>query len=521
MKLKTADKFILQSYLGPMFATFFIVTFILLMNVLWRYIDELVGKGLPFTAIIEMLFFSTSTMLPMGLPLCTLLAAIMTMGSLGENNELLALKAAGVSLPRIMTPIIIVAVLVSIGSFFIINNYVPYSAKKMSSLIYDIRQQRQEISFQDGVFFNGIPDISIRVNKQDPKTKKLTGVLIYDTRDPNISKTIVADSGYIELVDDNQFMNIKLFHGQNYEDNRSYSWYTEPELRHHKFEIQDMSLELEGFNFERSENNMFSSSSETMNIDELQKNIDTLSWASESSIQAYNKEILKRYLFLSDTSAVFHRDSMASIKRHKIMLTNEMVDTLSVESKARLYDDVAQKLANMKFYAKSGHGTIAETIIPLYRSKADWHKKLSLPVSVFIFFLIGAPLGAIIRRGGLGMPIVIAVLFFIFYYILFISGDKMVKDGSWSPIFGMWLSSIVLFPIAVFLTYKATTDSQLMNTELYYNFFMKIKAYIYRILPEKLKNRATKKDKTWKTRIKKAPSSTPSRRRWKILKREK
>ncbi|MEG2758309.1 MAG: LptF/LptG family permease, partial [Rikenellaceae bacterium] len=276
MRLKTSDKFILRSYLGPMFATFFIVTFILLMNVLWRYIDELVGKGLPFSAIVEMLFFTTSTMLPMGLPLCTLLAAIMTMGSLGENNELLALKAAGVSLPRIMTPIIIVAALVSVGSFFIINNYVPYSARKMSSLLHDIRQQRQEISFQDGVFFNGIPDISIRVDKQEPNTKKLLGILIYDTRDTKTSKTIVADSGYIDLVDDNQYMNIKLFNGQNYEDNRSYSWYTEPDLTHHKFDIQELSIALEGFNFERSDkNNVFSSSSETMNMVELQKNIDT------------------------------------------------------------------------------------------------------------------------------------------------------------------------------------------------------------------------------------------------------
>lgn len=498
MRLKTADKFILKSYLGPMFATFFIVTFILLMNVLWRYIDELVGKGLPFSAIVEMLFFSTSTMLPMGLPLCTLLAAIMTMGSLGENNELLALKAAGVSLPRIMAPIVVVAALVSVGSFFIINNYVPYSAKKMSSLIYDIRQQRQEISFKDGVFFNGIPNISIRVDKQDPQTKKLTGVLIYDTRDHRISKTIVADSGYIELVEDNEYMNIRLFTGQNYEDNRSYTWYTDPELRHHKFDLQNMTIKLEGFNFERSDNDFFSSSSETMNITELQHNIDSLVDISEREVTKFKIDILKNHLFASDTSAVFHRDSLASTKRHKIILTSEMVDTLSVDNKAKLYDNVSQKLSNMKFYAKSGHSSISESLIPLYRSMADWHKKLSLPVSVFIFFLIGAPLGAIIRRGGLGLPIVIAVLFFILYYILFISGDKMVKDGSWVPTFGMWLSSIVLFPIAVFLTYKATTDSQLLNLELYYNFFRRIKTRIDNITPDRFKNRVTKKKKNGK-----------------------
>lgn len=468
-----------------MFATFFIVMFIMLMNVLWRYIDELVGKGLPLKAIIEMLYYTTATMLPLGLPLCTLLAAIMTMGTLGENNEILALKAAGVSLPRIMLPITIVALVVSILSFFVINNYVPYSMRKMGNLLTDIRNQRQEIEFRDGVFFNGIPDISIRVDKQDKKTKELTGVLIYDTRDSRISKTIVAESGYIDISDDNKFMNITLFNGQNYEDNRGYTWYNEPELRHHMFDKQEMHLELDGFSFERSENNMFANASETLSINELQNNIDSLSGESERSVSSFKNDFFKKQLFYSDTTAVFHQDSVKDIKTHKIVLNNIMIDTLPTETKAEIYDNVAKKLASLKFSARAGHSEITDSSIVLYRSKADWHKKLSLPVSVFIFFLIGAPLGAIIRKGGLGMPVVIAVLFFILYYVISLYGEKMVKDGSWQPLLGMWLPAMVLFPIALFLTIKATTDSQLFNFEFYYNYYSKLEKFIYSKLPEK------------------------------------
>ena len=222
MKLKTADKFILKSYLGPMFVSFFIVMFILLMNVLWRYIDELVGKGLPLSVIIELLFYTTSTLIPLGLPLATLFAAIMTLGNLGENYELLALKAAGIPLQRIIRPITIMAVLISIGSFFVMNNFVPYSYQKMGNLLFDIRQMKQEIEFQDGVFFNGIPQVSIRVTKQDPKTKLLTDVLIYDTRNSNTVSTIVADSGYISLSKDKAFLKVRLFHGQHYEIGRAH-----------------------------------------------------------------------------------------------------------------------------------------------------------------------------------------------------------------------------------------------------------------------------------------------------------
>ena len=179
--MKTVHKLILKSYAGPMVLTFFIVLFVFIMQFMWRYIDELVGKGLGMDVILELMMYAAVTLIPMVLPLATLFAAVMTMGNMGENYELLALKSAGISLPKIMRPLIILVLFVAVGSFFVANNLVPIATKKISALLYDIRQQKQSIEFKDGLFFNGMDDISIRVDRQDPKTKLLNGVLIYDT----------------------------------------------------------------------------------------------------------------------------------------------------------------------------------------------------------------------------------------------------------------------------------------------------------------------------------------------------
>ncbi|MBQ5718103.1 MAG: LptF/LptG family permease, partial [Alistipes sp.] len=219
--MKTIHKLVLKSYLGPMILTFFIVMFVLMMNIVWRYIDELVGKGLSAGIIIELMTYFMANMLPLGLPLAVLLAAIMTMGNLGENYELLAMKSAGMSLVQITKPLIILIGLVSVGSFFIGNNLVPYANKKILSILYDIRQQKQTLEFQDGLFFNGIDDMSIRVGHQDPETHLLTDVLIYDNRATNGNmNTIVADSGYIRLSDDKRFLLVTLYQGEMYEQTR-------------------------------------------------------------------------------------------------------------------------------------------------------------------------------------------------------------------------------------------------------------------------------------------------------------
>lgn len=459
------------------------------MNVLWRYIDEIVGKGLPFTAIVELLFYATSTLIPLGLPLSTLLAAIMTMGNLGENNELLALKAAGISLFRIMRPIIVVAILISIGSFFVINNYVPYSHRQMANIRHDISQTKGKIEFNDGIFFNNIPNVAIRVGKQDKETHKLTDVLIYDTRDPKITKTIVADSGYIGISTDSKFLRVELYDGHNYEDTRDFQWYNSPSMRHHIFEYQRLLIELEGFGFERSDVDVLKDNPASKDIFSLAKNIDSLTLIADEKIDGFMATLLKSKIIRADSHEYLRLkgDSVGMLKVTPIVASHHF-DTMSITNKSEVFDRISERLTEVKNFVTVEHDKIRTSTFVKYNSQINFHEKMALPISVFIFFLIGAPLGAIIRKGGLGLPVVISIFFFIVYYILTLTGNKMVSDGVWPPIIGQWLSSIVLLPLAIFLCYKSTTDSQLFNKEAYYIFIDKIKAKI-KILKSNVKTK--------------------------------
>jgi len=452
--MKVTYKFILKAYVGPMVLTFFIVMFILLMHFMWMRIDELVGKGLSMGVIIELIMYALATLVPMGLPLATLLASIMTMGDLGENNELLALKSAGVSLPRIMRPLIVLMVGVGISSFFIINNLTPYAYQQMYTLLNDISRQKQDIKFQDGIFFNGIPDYSIRPDYQDKKTGKLVNVTIYNTADRNKMQTTVADSGYINITSDRKYLQVTLFNGQQYEENRNSDWYNSNTLERRIFDKQELLIPLSGFAFERSEMATFRNSSQTKNIKELNFAIDSLQHIQDSLIARSAKNLMGEYLFRQYRKYPA-LDSIPDMPGRYIAL---QIDTMSTTARSQVFDYAATWATE----AKNGvrfDTELTTTANQLYRAQISLQQKFTLPFSIMIFFLIGAPLGAIIRKGGLGMPIVISVLFFVINYIITITGEKLVKDGAVHPFLGMWLSSFILFPIAVFLTYKSTTDS--------------------------------------------------------------
>ena len=274
--MKTIHRLVLKSYLGPMVLTFFIVMFVLMMNIVWRYIDELVGKGLSAGIIIELMTYFMANMIPMGLPLSMLLAAIMTMGNLGENYELLAMKSAGMSLVQITKPLIILVSLVSVGSFFIGNNLVPNANKKLFSTLYDIRQQKQALEFQDGLFFNGIDNMSIRVSHQEPATH------------------LLHDSGYIRLSDDKKYLLVTLFHGETYEQTRNSQWFTKSALRHHTFDLQKQVIPMSGFAMGRTDADLFTSS-QTKNISELQHDIDSLEIKVNAATTSSYEPLLKDF----------------------------------------------------------------------------------------------------------------------------------------------------------------------------------------------------------------------------------
>ena len=487
--MKTIHKLVLKSYLGPMFLTFFIVMFVLLMNFMWRYIDELVGKGLSAGIIIELISYAMANMIPMGLPLAMLLAAIMTMGNLGENYELLAMKSAGMSLIQITKPLIILVSLIAVGSFFIGNNLVPYSNKKMFSIIFDIRQQKQSLEFQDGLFFNGIENMSIRVAHQDPETHLLRDVLIYDNRQANGNmNTIVADSGYIRLSDDKKFLLVTLFHGETYEQTRNSQWFNKSGLRHHTFDLQDQKIAMAGFDMGRSDANLFTNS-QTKNINELQGDIDSLERTVNTSTTRSYEPLLKEQLFVRDNSVLPLPDSLRIDKSgFRDALFTDSIARLPMREKERVWNQARTLAKNSRNMFAFDESASKEALNQLYRSKVEWHKKISLPVSIMIFFLIGAPLGAIIRKGGLGLPVVVSVIFFVIYYMVSLTGEKFAKEGTWDAVYGMWLSTFVLTPIAVYLTYKATNDSALLDTDWYAG---RIKAVREKLAPlfDKLKNK--------------------------------
>lgn len=464
-----------------MILTFFIVSFIFLMNFLWKYVDDLVGKGLELSVILELLWYALATTIPMALPLSTLLAAIMTMGNLGENNELLAMKSAGISLPRIMLPLTVLVVFISIGSFFASNNLVPYAFKKMNTVLYDIRKQKQTIEFQDGAFFNGIDEMSIRVGHQDKETGLLTDVLIYDTSQNNkgTMSTTIADSGYIKLSDDKKYLLVTLYHGERYETTRNYNWLNENELTHQTFEEQHAMLPMEGFDFERSDSESFSSGSQTKSIAKLEKDIDSLNIIISRDITHSYEPLLKNNLLQYDPVVMGMTDSVKTDYSYRESFSvYENIDKMNIYQKKSLLNTALMKARNSGDMINYEEDLVKSNLNDLYRNEIEWHRKVSLPVSIMIFFLIGAPLGAIIRKGGLGMPVVVSVLFYVFYYIISMSGEKMARDGIRSAFEGMWLSSFILLPIALYLIYKSTNDSNLFNIDWYRIQFAKLKVKI-------------------------------------------
>lgn len=478
MRIKTIHKLVLKSYLGPLVLTFCIITFVLMMNFLWRYIDELTGKGLDAGVIIELLVYATINLIPMGLPLVMLFAAIMTMGNLGENYELLAMKSSGMSLMRIMKPLIILTIFMSIGSFFVVNNLVPYAYKKMYSILFDIRKQKQVMEFHDGLFFNGIDEnISIRPEWQDPETGLLHNVLIYDNSSAGGNMTTtVAESGYIRLSDDKRFLLITLYNGENYQHTRNSGWFNKNSMRHDKFEVQEAKIAMEGFNFERNDNSELINSSQSKNIVELQHDIDSLDIrVAEASSKSY-EPLMKDNIFTKDIQVLQLPDSLRIDKsQFSNMNLLDSVSNLDIRTRNRIWASARSAAHNSRNSLTFDESTAKVALSQLYRSKNDWHRKLAVPVSVLIFFLIGAPLGAIIRKGGLGTPIVISVAFFVFYYIVSLNGEKAAKEGVWSSFSGMWLSAFVLTPIAIYLLIKATNDSSLLDTEWYYDKYRKVK----------------------------------------------
>ena len=474
--MKKLDSFILKSFFGPFIMTFCITVFILVMQFLWLYIDDLVGKGLSFWVVMEFLGWGSATILPLSMPLATLLASIMTFGNLGENNELLAMKAAGISLQRIFYPLIFVAFLISVGAFFISNNLIPVAYNKIYTLQYDIAKTKEEIKIPTGSFYNGIDGYSIRIDSRNKKTDMMYDVILYNHTDRNGNVSLVAaDSGVIKSTVDKDALVLTLYSGISYDENNKFSYKdTTMELRQINFDMQEVIIPLEDYAFHKSEEDRYGNEIMARNLKELSHDRDSIG-------ALYDEEALKQrqeVTYNISLNKPGNLDTAVNKGLTKKFPLDSLLNSCSTSDKLRAVNGAIPMVQNSIFAMKSYHRDVYRYTFYLRRINLESLRKFAMSLACFLFFFIGAPLGAIIRKGGLGTPVIISALLFVLYWVVDITGKKLARDGVVSPLVGAFISTWVFLPIGIFLTWNSTKDSSIFNLDTYLlpvqNFFKKI-----------------------------------------------
>ena len=483
----------LQTFLPLFIMTFGICLFIVLMQFLWRYIDDMVGKGLGIPVLGEMFFYAALFLLPMALPLAILLASLMTFGNLGERLELLAMKSAGVSLIHIMRPLIITIGIISIGAFFFQNNAMPVVQVKLYSLLYSMRQKSPELDIPEGVFYGEITGYNVYVKEKNNQTGLLKDVMIYDySKGFNNARVILADSGRLKTSADKLFLVLSLFNGESFENlsegqTGSNNQKTAVPYRRETFSTKDILIDFDA-NFTRTDESFMQNQYMGKQLKDLQTSIDSMTIRLDS-IKAINSKNVydmsykktfskpKRELAqqaetgTGNTATANDADSLTKISNEPVKIINfdSLYKAEAPSGQAALLVRAKSNIESVKadYYFKAA--TLGDEAYKVRRHLTEWHKKFTLSFACMVFFFIGAPLGAIIRTGGLGMPVVISVILFIFYYIIDNIGFKMARDGIWEAWEGMWLSSAILAPLGIFLTYKAVNDSVILNADTYLN----------------------------------------------------
>lgn len=462
---------LLRSFVGPFVVTFLVAMFIFEMQFIWVYLDDMMGKGLSLAVFIKLFLYASARLVNMALPLAILMSSIMTMGSLAENNELTAMKSAGVPLHRILRPLIVFHLLLALGAFAFANNVAPIANLKFRTLLFGIVKQKPALNLDSGVFYNGIEGISIRVGNKDPQTEELTDVLIYDHRDrAKGNRTVIrAQSGRMEQTKDKRYLQFTLYNGVSYDEPLEKSKRTpEMPLVRSTFGETTLLLDLSSFAFKADDEEIFKNSYEMMTIAQLSTSIDSLRSQYDTTTQRITKSALAQFHFNQSTQST-EAKTVPSID--ELMNENDRAAALrfAIEVTRRNKDVTTSKIDELTSRQKF-----------LIRHQIEWHRKFFLAVVCMVLFFVGAPLGAIIRKGGLGLPTVIALALFIFYQLLTIAGEKMAKSMIVAPWVGMWISTAVLLPISIWITYKASKEAVLFNRDGYMQFFQRVSRLLRR-----------------------------------------
>ncbi len=467
-------------YIGPLVLTFFIAIFVLLMQFLWKYIDDLVGKGLDFWVIAQLLFYASATFIPMALPIAILLSSLMTFGNFGEHYELAASKSVGISLLKMMKPLIVLGVFISLAAFYFSNTVLPLANLKMSSLLYDVSNAKPALNIREGIFYSEIDNYVIKVGRKEKDGKTIRNIIVYDhTKYTGNTNITIAQTGIMEVTEDEQFLVLTLFNGFSFNeplDKREH--YDKRPVERIHFKEQMKRFDLSSFAMQKTNEDFFKDHYQMMSIDQLSASLDSMKEERIVRVRLFSKQIVNMWHYYThmDTTYQLLASPEPELK-HNDFLSNFTLSERGIITQNAVRS--SQHMQEIIGYQVFEFDNIQKQSL---RYRVEYYRKFTLSVACFILFFIGAPLGAIIRKGGLGLPLVVATLIFVAYYILSVTGEKFVKEGIWNPMFGMWLSSMVLFPFGLWLTLKTINDSPLMDSDAWYKYSSRIVSTLKRLL---------------------------------------
>lgn len=505
---KKLDKLIIKAFIGPFIVTFFITLFILILQFFWKYIDDLVGKGLDLTTLIKLTGYVSATAVPLALPLAMLISSIMTFGKLGESFETVAVKAAGIPLLRFMSPLFVISVFIG-GVAFLFSNYIiPVAQLKFQTLLYDITVAKPAFNLKEGVFFREFDGYTIKIGKKEKDNSTIHNIVIFERNYSLQDNIIVAEHGKMNMSADKKFLEFNLENGwRNEERGPSYSINTD--YIRLGFKTYKKLFDLSSFTMMRTPDSLFKDNFRMLNVRQLNKSIDSLTRRAHIEVEkktdrevGINYDFIKKQIAppkkpvppftLPDASAIAFKSGQKPLAPPKpiyqpnqkaLMQAMQWPEGDSYE--LLLPDSVRKSIVTRAIDRISSQKNSLDNIATESKQKKkdlrfhqiEWHRKFSLSFACIVLFLIGAPLGSIIRKGGMGMPLVIAVIFFLVFHLLNMFGEKFVREGITNALTGMWLSTFVLLPIGFFLTYKAMRDSTLFNKEFYYRLFKQLKVF--------------------------------------------
>ena len=467
--LKKLDKLILKSFFWPFLATFFIAFFVLMMQILWKYIDDLVGKGLDFITIGKFLWFASASLLTLTMPIAILISSIMTFGNLGESFELVAIKSAGISLLRFMRPLVWIALLLCGITFVFANYIIPYANLKFASLYNDIYYKNPAFELKEGVFFTYIPTYAIKVGKKDKDGKTIRNVLIYEQGNNIQDNCITAEKGSMKISDDKQFLEFNLENGYRYQERGNSTMDTSTEYIRLGFKEFKKLIDMRALLLKTHSDSAYMSNFKMKSIRQLNNSVDSLRRLDDSLYKKLDKEFSVNLPYSNINDSIWKKTPLPS--KIPSNFDKEVPDSLHF----KIFEASISTANNIKGIYQFSGTEIETHISDIKFHDLEWHRKFSLSLACLVLFFIGAPLGSIIRKGGIGMPLVVAIVFFLQFHLLNMFGEKFVKEDITTPFTGMWLAIIVLTPVSIFLTYKAMHDSQLFSKEFYYRSFKKIK----------------------------------------------